>query len=296
MATSVLLIKLVKKDTESNETFHMRDKLYKNAVKQHNIMVFSRLKSVYEKTKFVGDDFNNIKFFNESGNPISFEETVKIANDVSIATHSRPYPEYSQYNPYYDSGFDIFQPLGKMTSYSTPDGEAKSYELEPGTHLIGLGLKTAMYSIDILERGNLKAELLRRITIYDNLDNLEHNSTYENMTKYNMVRRFDWNKGQTPMPFKLHPRSSIYKKSIRQANCTGIIDTGYRGELCAAVDCLGMNFGKQTDPLRTTLEKNKRYFQICRADLKPFYVVLLNHYDELPSTERGEGGFGSTGH
>lgn len=295
MSSTVLMVKLVKKDTESNETFNTRKELYKKAIEKHNLMVFSTLKSYYEKTNFVGNEFKYIKYLDKHGNSISFEESVKRGNDRSMGSQSNNYIEYSEYNPYYDSGFDIFQPLGKMTSYSTPEGEAKSHELEPGTHLIGLGLKTAMYSINILERGNLKAELLRRITIYHNLNNIVNMTQYNDISKFNMIQKFNWNREQTPIPFKLHPRSSIYKKSIRQANCTGIIDTGYRGELCAAVDCLGNNFGKQTDPLRTTLEKNKRYFQICRADLKPFYVVLLNHYDELPSTERGEGGFGSTG-
>ena len=63
----------------------------------------------------------------------------------------------------------------------------------------------------------------------------------------------------------------------------------------AAVDCLGYKFGRQDDPNRTTLECGKRYFQVCRTDLEPFYVMLLNEQDELPITERGEGGFGSTG-
>ena len=36
----------------------------------------------------------------------------------------------------------------------------------------------------------------------------------------------------------------------------------------------------------------ERYFQICKPNLGKFMVILVN---ELPSTERGEGGFGSTG-
>ena len=179
-----------------------------------------------------------------------------------------------------------------MHSIATPAGETKSYELETGTHLVGLGIKAAMYSISKFEKCSLKAELLRRITIYNNIDNVVLKNC---ISKINMVRTMNWSHNQTPMPYKLHPRSSIYKKAIRQANCTGIIDSGYRGELGAAVDCLGYNYGKQTDPKRTTLEYGKRYFQICRADLQPFYVVLLNNNDDLPSTERGEDGFGSTG-
>ena len=299
MSTTVLMVKLIKKDTESEQSFHMREKLYKAAIEKHNQMVFSTLKTREARLKFVGIEYNRVKYTQHNGTEICFEDM--IASQISVAARSpvaaRSHtPITNDYNPYFDSGFDIFQPLGKMHSIPTPRGETKSYELEMGTHLIGLGLKTAMYSIPILQRSNLKAELMRRITIYNNLNNLTEESLGDYSTKtFNMVRKIEWSKSQTPIPYKLHPRSSIYKKAIRQANCTGIIDSGYRGELCAAVDCLSQSYGKQTDPNRCTLEMNKRYFQICRADLQPFYVVLLRDDDALPSTERGEGGFGSTG-
>ena len=288
MSTTVLLVKLVKKDTDSDESFHQRKKMYKKAVDKHNQMVFLTVKTRGERMKFVGEEYHRIKYMKNTGVITCFEDIVGYNSYNNNTPHVN-------WNPYFDSGFDIFQPLGKMHSFPTPSGETKSYDLEPGTHLIGLGLKTAMYSIPILQRSNLNAELLRRITIYDNLNNITEESLGEYSTKrFNMIQKFDW-PHQTPVPFKLHPRSSIYKKAIRQANCTGIIDSGYRGELCAAVDCLGQQFGKQTDPNRTSLEFGKRYFQICRADLQPFYVVLLRGDDELPPTERGEGGFGSTG-
>ena len=38
-----------------------------------------------------------------------------------------------------------------------------------------------------------------------------------------------------PLPYSIHPMC-IYKKSFRLANCTGIIDTGYRGNLGAVID------------------------------------------------------------
>jgi len=301
MSTTVLMVKLIKKDTESDETFHMREKLYKAAIEKHNQMVFSTLKTREARLKFVGIEYNRVKYTQDNGTEICFEDTCierayRRQRGASNAEAQRTGALIAcDYNPYFDSGFDIFQPLGKMHSISTPRGETKSYELEMGTHLIGLGLKTAMYSIPILQRSNLKAELMRRITIYNNLNNITEESLGDYSTKrFNMVRKIEWGKSQTPIPYKLHPRSSIYKKAIRQANCTGIIDSGYRGELCAAVDCLGQAFGKQSDTLRT-LESGKRYFQICKADLQPFYAVLLNENDTLPSTERGCGGFGSTG-
>ena len=41
-----------------------------------------------------------------------------------------------------------------------------------------------------------------------------------------------------------------------------------------------------------TIEENQRLVQLCAPDLSPFKVVFVESLDE---TERGEGGFGSTG-
>ena len=120
--------------------------------------------------------------------------------------------------------------------------ETKDYSLCEGTHLVGLGLKTAMYEVKCIRGISEMVNLLRKITIYHNLENITDESLGEySQKRFNMILNTDWD-NQIPIPFKLHPRSSIYKKAIRQANCTGIIDTGYRGELGAAVDCLGKKF------------------------------------------------------
>jgi len=87
-----------------------------------------------------------------------------------------------------------------------------------------------------------------------------------------------------PCPYTLNVRSSIYKTPFRLANNVGIIDSGYRGNLMAAVDC-------HTD-IQMEMHKHNRYFQICMPTLEPFEVELV---DSLDQTERGEGGHGSTG-
>ena len=93
-------------------------------------------------------------------------------------------------------------------------------------------------------------------------------------------------KGDIPMPYYMYPRSSISKTPLRLANSVGIIDSGYRGELQAAVD----NFSCQ----KYIVEEGQRLFQICSGDLTPFYNVKI--VDSLGSRpERGAGGFGSTG-
>ena len=69
------------------------------------------------------------------------------------------------------------------------------------------------------------------------------------------------------------------------ANSMGIIDSTYRGELIVALDNISNEF--------VTIEAGKRLFQICSCDLTPFERV--EKVDSLDETERGSGGFGSTG-
>jgi len=87
-----------------------------------------------------------------------------------------------------------------------------------------------------------------------------------------------------PVSFMLVPRSSISKTPLRMANSIGIIDSGYRGEIMAAVD----NTGNED----YMIVPGQRLFQIINPTLYPFTVGVV---DELSETERGDGGFGSTG-
>ena len=100
--------------------------------------------------------------------------------------------------------------------------------------------------------------------------------------------------------FYLYPRSSISKTRMRLANSVGIIDAGYRGDLIAAVDTIGV-FGS-TDIWHTwketlsPIKKYDRYFQVCAPDLSPFLVHIVPTEAGLGTpTARGHGGFGSTG-
>ena len=91
------------------------------------------------------------------------------------------------------------------------------------------------------------------------------------------------------LPFYLYPRSSISKTPLMLANHTGIIDSGYRGNLKIAMRSM---YFDETDSY--TVSANSRLVQICDPTLKPIYVVIVDE-SELSNTERGEGGFGSTG-
>ena len=103
-----------------------------------------------------------------------------------------------------------------------------------------------------------------------------------------------------PCGFYLYPRSSISKTRMRLANSVGIIDAGYRGDLIAAVDTIGF-FGS-TDiwhiwkETLSPINKYDRYFQVCAPDLSPFLIHIVDAEQDLsPPTDRGSGGFGSTG-
>ena len=105
-------------------------------------------------------------------------------------------------------------------------------------------------------------------------------------TKFiNLGIRCEYTDGKECYSYHLYPRSSISKTKIRLANSVGIIDANYRGNIIAAVD----NISNETQYLK----KGERYFQLVFVKMdKPSKVVFT---DELKSTDRGAGGFGSTG-
>ena len=95
--------------------------------------------------------------------------------------------------------------------------------------------------------------------------------------------------------YYLYPRSSIVKTPFRLSNSVGIIDSGYRGEIMAVVD----NIDAVNNDIKTCLSKYmppmSRMFQICSPTLEPFMIQIVDSEEKLGLTERGSGGFGSTG-
>jgi dUTP pyrophosphatase len=90
--------------------------------------------------------------------------------------------------------------------------------------------------------------------------------------------------------FTVHPRSSISKTPLMLANHTGIIDAGYRGNLIGAFRWLNIDANMNS----YNVQQYTRLLQACHPTLCPVYVVLVNE-EELSTSERGTGGFGSTG-
>lgn len=104
------------------------------------------------------------------------------------------------------------------------------------------------------------------------------------------VRSAVYDSSGKPVSYFMYPRSSMGLRSpFRLANSVGIIDSGYRGELCAILD--KNSRGKQG----AAVDENTRLVQLCSASLEPFTVSLVDSEDDLHKTDRMEGGFGSTG-
>lgn len=81
------------------------------------------------------------------------------------------------------------------------------------------------------------------------------------------------------------PRSGLggmYGVTLR--NSVGVIDSGFRGEVCAPL----VNLSCDT----VFLPKGSR---VCQMAVVPFVPCDLVEVDKLSDTERGEDGFGSTG-
>ena len=97
--------------------------------------------------------------------------------------------------------------------------------------------------------------------------------------------------------YYMYPRSSLSKTRLRLANSTGIIDAGYRGHLMGMFDVVNIP-DDYPDDIEADFfgQKYERYLQICAPGLVPIIVELVNTKEELgKETERGSGGFGSTG-
>ena len=83
----------------------------------------------------------------------------------------------------------------------------------------------------------------------------------------------------------IYARSGLAtKRGLRPANCTGVIDSDYRGPVIVAL----YNDSKDAQ----TIEPGERIAQLI---VQPYLAVTFEEVETLDETERGAGGFGSTG-
>ena len=105
-----------------------------------------------------------------------------------------------------------------------------------------------------------------------------------------------------PVGYYLYPRSSMGTKTpLSLTNSVGIIDSGYRGNIIAALhytrgnSCL--SGARPCSSMDYKIDIFQRLVQICPPDLSyPTEIVIVDNEDELgDGGNRGKGGFGSTG-
>lgn len=83
----------------------------------------------------------------------------------------------------------------------------------------------------------------------------------------------------------IYPRSSTgVKKNLMLANTVGIIDSDYRGEIMVYF----YNYGKNPQVI-------KNGDRLAQLVIQPYSRMEIELVDKLDDTDRGDGGFGSTG-
>ena len=83
----------------------------------------------------------------------------------------------------------------------------------------------------------------------------------------------------------VYARSGLaIKQGVTLSNCVGVIDSDYRGEIKVGLVNLGA--------APVTLAPGERVAQLCIA---PVWQATFSPAQELSDTDRGAGGFGSTG-
>lgn len=101
-----------------------------------------------------------------------------------------------------------------------------------------------------------------------------------NHLKYDTDVAFEIPSGHVGLVF---PRSSVCKTALRLSNCVGVIDSDYRGTVSFVYDRRGIG---------TVYRVGERIGQIVFVKLPE---VELEEVEELSPTDRGRGGYGSTG-
>lgn len=74
------------------------------------------------------------------------------------------------------------------------------------------------------------------------------------------------------------------RKGLRPANCVGVIDSDYRGEIKVVLH-------NDSDIIRPVQEGDR----VAQLVILPYEPIEFDEVDKLNDTDRGIGGFGSTG-
>lgn len=109
-------------------------------------------------------------------------------------------------------------------------------------------------------------------------------SGYENLVTYGTGIAVEIPENHVGLLF---PRSSVSKYDLNLTNCVGVIDSGYRGEIKFV-------FRFQTFGMKG-LEMYNTGDRIGQLIIIPYPKIEFEEVDALSESERGAGGFGSSG-
>jgi len=112
-------------------------------------------------------------------------------------------------------------------------------------------------------------------------------STYDRLTKiitYNTGLAIKVPDGFVGLLFM---RSSVYKTGLSLCNATGVLDSGFLGEVTAKFNVLNLQFASEN-----MYQLGDRIIQLVIVPCESGEAIEV---DELPKSQRGTGGYGSTG-
>lgn len=116
---------------------------------------------------------------------------------------------------------------------------------------------------------------------------------------YCTSKEIDWTKRQivchTGLAFEIpegyvglmFPRSSVSNKPLMMANSVGVVDSGYRGEVTAKFNI--------TDTRQSAFAHYQEGDRIAQMIIIPYPEIEFEETDSLSESDRGTGGYGSTG-
>lgn len=96
----------------------------------------------------------------------------------------------------------------------------------------------------------------------------------------------------------LFPRSSNAKKDLILTNCVGVLDAGYRGEVLFKYKPSLLFIEEDMVALASSLSDSRIYKvgdRVGQLIIMPLPVIEFEEASELSDTERGDGGYGSSG-
>lgn len=93
----------------------------------------------------------------------------------------------------------------------------------------------------------------------------------------------------------IYPRSSNSKRQLLLSNCVGVIDSHYRGEVTLKFKPSLALDGEQCSITRLRYDLHKVGDRIGQLIIMPYPEIEFEEAEELSDTDRGTGGYGSSG-